>query len=276
MEDYADHINRQYGRANLCDRILEAFQAAGKQINTYEDTQSVDEFHTRGREATRELARLAGLETGMKVLDLGSGLGGPARTLAAEFGCRVTGIDLVEEYTRAADELTRRVGLADRVAFHHGDMLDLPFEAGSFDAAWSEHTSMNIEDKPGLYRGVARVLRTGGIFALYEICAREGPLHLPVPWASDARVNFAEDAGALRRSLDEAGFAEVTWRDVTPESLSWFRGMLDAMSARGPADPPPLGLNLLMGEDTALKIRNLARNLEENRVSVVQGVYVRT
>ncbi|MCP4622337.1 MAG: class I SAM-dependent methyltransferase, partial [bacterium] len=171
MKDYEKSINDHYGQAHLAAHIMSAFEHAGKQIHTHQDTASFDEFHIRGRDATRELAELAGLQKNMKVLDLGCGVGGPARTLAAEFGCRVIGIDLVEEYCRTAKLLSERVGLDDRVTFHHGNMTALPFEENIFDAAWTEHTIMNIENKGELFDWIRRMLQKKGLFAFYEICA---------------------------------------------------------------------------------------------------------
>jgi ubiquinone/menaquinone biosynthesis C-methylase UbiE len=166
--EYARALNQHYGRGDLGAAIVAALGAAGKDPNTLtpDDLAPVDQFHIRGQEATLELVRLAELEPGAHVLDVGGGLGGPARTLAVTVGCRVTVLDLTEEYCRVGADLTQRAGLADRVSFRHGDALALPFEAGSFDAVWTQHSSMNIADKEALYREAHRVLRPGGrIFA---------------------------------------------------------------------------------------------------------------
>lgn len=275
MKKHEQSIIDHYGQEDLDTRILEAFERAGRRIARHGDTASFDEFHIRGRDATRELAKLAGLHEGMKVLDLGCGVGGPARTLAAEFGCRVWGIDLVEEYCACATMLTERVGLSEMVTFHRGDMTDLPFEDGVFDAAWAEHTIMNVEDKESLFTETRRVLRPAGIFALYEICAGSAsPPHFPLPWASDEIISFLTGPDALRGMLREAGFEEVVWRDITEASLEWFRGVVAAIKTRK-AGAPKLGLNLIMGPNAADKSKNIGRNLEEDRIRVVQGVFRR-
>jgi ubiquinone/menaquinone biosynthesis C-methylase UbiE len=149
----ADALNRHYGRPDLIEAILSAVRAAGMNIEalTPDDLAPVDQFHTRGKAATIELAQLAGLTAGMHVLDVGGGLGGPARTLAAEFGCSVTVLDLTEDYVRAGEQLSARTGLGERVSHRHGSALALPFAEGSFDAAWTQHSSMNIEDKAQMY-----------------------------------------------------------------------------------------------------------------------------
>lgn len=274
MKTYTTLINEHYGHTNLGENILAAYERAGKDIHslTRDDISSFDEFHTRGRDASRELAHLVDLRAGEKVLDIGSGVGGPARTLAGEFGCEVVGLDLVDEYCRTADMLTARVGLSDRVTFRQGDVLDMPFDDGSFDVVWSQHMTMNIENKMRLFREVRRVLRPGGRFVLYEICAGSAStIYYPVPWAGDSTINFLATAGELQEMLKDLGFNELVWKDVSKISLEWFLRMVAAMAAR-PKDKPPLGLNLIMGKTTPEKAKNLIRNLQEDRVRVVQGV----
>lgn len=275
---YEAALNDHYGVTDLGDEILAAFEAAGKDVDTLgrDDLAGFEEFHIRGREATRELAELAGSGDGSRVLDVGCGVGGPARTLAAEYGCDVVGIDIVEEYCRAAERFNERVGLADDVRIRHGNALDLPFGDEEFDAVWFVHTLMNIEDKRAALAEARRVLRPGGTLALYEICAGPGgdPV-FPVPWADDDRLNFLVRPDGLRERLLDSGFDEAVWRDVTAPSLEWFREVVESMRSRPPDAPQPLGLNLLMGEDTPVKAANVVGNLEEERITVVQGIYER-
>jgi SAM-dependent methyltransferase len=269
-------LNEHYGVSGLGDEILDALEAAGKNIDalTRDDIASFDEFHIRGLEATREVAALAKVEDHSRVLDVGCGIGGPARTLASEFGCDVVGIDVVEEYCRAAGLFTDRVGLTDEVRFQHGNALDLPFEDESFDVVWFEHTLMNIEAKDVAFEEARRVLRAGGTLALYEICAGPGgDTIFPVPWASDASLSYLVQPERLQELVINAGFEEIVWRDVTEPSLNWFRDVVESMQSRPPDAPQPLGLNLLMGSETPVKARNVVQNLEEERISVVQGAY---
>lgn len=275
---YEEALNEYYGTPNLGDEILDALEAAGKDVDalTRDDIASFDEFHIRGLQATREVASLADIEADSRVLDVGCGVGGPARTLAAEFDCEVVGIDIVEEYCRAAELFTDRVGLSDNVRFQQGNAIDLPFDDGQFDVIWFEHTLMNVEAKGRIFEEAGRVLRPGGTLALYEICAGPGgdPV-FPVPWASDASLSFLVTPERLRELVLDHGFHEVAWRDVTEVSLEWFRDVVESMQSR-PADaPPPLGLNLLMGADAPTKATNVVRSLEEERIAVVQGVYER-
>ena len=270
---YSESINSYYGQPDLSANIFAALQRAGKDLNalTRDDLAPFEEFHLRGRAATMELAGAAGLREGMAVLDVGSGIGGPARTLAAEFGCRVTGLDLTEEYCRAAEMLTSSVGLSDKVTFRHGDALDMPFDDGTFDLVWMQHTSMNIEDKERLFGEIRRVLRPAGRLALYEILAGSvAPLHFPVPWANDSAISFLVAPSEALRLLAATGFEELAWTDVTGESIDLLR----QLGAAAQGAPAPLGLHLVVG-NFAEKLANVLRNLEEDRIAVVQGIFER-
>lgn len=268
-------IHEHYTQADLSNKILTALKQAGKDVNalTREDIAPVDEFHIRGRAATIEMGKLAGFQPGAEVLDLGCGIGGPARTLMTEFDCRVTGVDLIDEYIQAARILNTRSGLDGGITFEQSNAMDLPFQDNSFDAVFAQHVTMNIEDKTRLAQEVRRVLRPGGQFILYEICAGQvSPAYFPVPWAGDAGISYLVDSETLRISFEKAGFETVEWRDVSAISLGWNQELVSNMIQR-PADVKPfLGLNLLMGATAALKVKNMMKNLQEDRIRVFQGV----
>lgn len=273
--DYAQDVNQHYGCQDLGSAILAGLQAAGKDLNqlSHDDLAPVDQFHIRGKDATLKLAAQVGLRNDLHVLDVGGGLGGAARTLAAEFGCRVTVLDLTEEYCRVGEMLTARTGLTDRVAFEHGSALVMPFPDGSFDVVWTQHSSMNIEDKQRLYAEIYRVLKPRGRLALYEIMASAvQPIHFPVPWASGSAISFLRPAEAIRTLIKETGFREVSWVDVSRPSLEWFQQRA-AASAGGAL--PPLGLHLLLGENFGPAFKNQVRNLAEDRIAVIEAVFER-
>lgn len=272
--NYRSIIDHHYGTTDLTTRILNRLRAAGKDpaALTRDDLAGFDEFHTGGRESTRALARLAGIRPDMRVLDVGSGIGGPARTLAAEFGAVVTGLDLTEGFCRTARELTTLVGLADRVTFQQGDALAPRFPAGSFDAVWSQNTIMNIPDHPRLFRQVHRILVEGGLCALETVLAGPGgEVIFPTFWASTPEMNFLMRPDAARALLRDSGFEEVLWEDTTADTL--------ARARRRHETPPPadgaLGRDVLVVADVDRKIENAVRNLVEKRIVTVRAVHRR-
>lgn len=265
-----DPVARHYSRPDLASAILEALAAAGKDLDALEpaDLAPMDEFHVRGREATLELARTAGLGAGTEVLDVGCGLGGPSRLLALEFGCSVTGVDLTQDYCSAAEVLTERLGLEDSVRYCQADALDLPFEPNTFEAVWTQHAAMNIEDKPRLYSEMVRVLRPGGLLAIYDVCAGDaGPVHFPVPWAREPEQSHLVSQDELRTLLVGAGLEPFHWKDTTAKGLAWFQE-LDARAAGDTSHA--LGFHLLMGADFTEMAANMVQNLAEDRASLVE------
>ena len=279
MSQQADYraVGEHYARGDLAAVILAALHEAGKDPDsiTVQDLVPVDQLHTRGKDATLELARLAGMTPDMRVLDVGGGLGGPARTLATEIGCSVEVLDVTEEFCRAGDILTTRTGLGDLVSFRHASALDVPHPNASFDAVWMQHSSMNIADKERLYAEIHRVLRPGGHLALHEIMAGPvAPIHFPVPWARGPEISFLRPPEEVRALIVSIGFDESAWVDDTASALRWFRERLAAADAAS-GELPPLGPHLVLGADLGQMFQNLARNLQEARVVVVKGVFER-
>ncbi len=272
MSKTEEAVHAHYSREGLIPRILEALEKAGKDAKTLtiEDLAPMDEFHIGGRKPTLELGRLAGLSEGMRVVDVGCGIGGPARALAHSFGCTVVGVELTEAFCAAATLLNERTGMAHRVTIRRGSALNLPLEDDSCDVAWMQHVGMNIPDKESLYRELARVLRPGGRLALYEVFSGPAPAeHFPVPWASGPELSFLVSAGEAGELLRTAGFQIEVWNDVTPESKLRFRGALEKAKKCG---PPPLSLAALMGPGFPIMAANVLRSLEEDRLRVVQAV----
>lgn len=267
MIDATTRVRKHYSASGLINRIKSALTAIvpeGQPL-TVDELAPLDQFHVRGMLATVELASAAGLEPSTRVLDVGCGIGGPARSLTATFGCRVTGVDLSPGFIDAAMYLTSRCGMSDRMAFHVGDALHLPFEDATFDTVFLQHVAMNIQDRVALYSGVRRALARGGRFVTYDLVLRDGGIHYPVPWARDASTSFLLTEGDTRVMLEQAGFNPILWRDDTDIALDWFKA-----SMAGPVN----GLNLavVMGSDFREMSSNLARNLRENRLGVLSAV----
>jgi ubiquinone/menaquinone biosynthesis C-methylase UbiE len=261
-----ERVAAHYGRSDLAAEILGALERAGKDLDRLrsQDLAAVDEFHICGAEATAKLADLLQLEPDLVLLDVGSGLGGASRHLAERFGCRVTGIDLTEEYCRCASDLADRIGLGERVEYHTGSALEMPFPDRHFDRAITQHVAMNIEDKPRLYGEVRRVLKPGGLFGIYDLLQGPGgDVHFPVPWARDASSSFLAAPDEMRRLLQHAGFEIVQWRDCSDDGHRWFQQMKERLDREG---SPPLGFHLLMGPDFEEMAANQVRNLREQRI----------
>ncbi|HTO45137.1 MAG TPA: methyltransferase domain-containing protein [Burkholderiales bacterium] len=265
-------MERHYGRGHILDSILRALRQAGKDLDRLApaDLAPVDEFHIRGREATIELAARASLRRGLRVLDVGCGLGGSARYLAAQHGCEVVGIDLTREYVDTASALAAMVGLERMVEFRQASALELPFEGDSFDVVWTEHVQMNIADKQAFYAEIGRVLVPRGRLLFHDIFRGEGgPLWFPVPWSEDGSISFLAAPDAVRDLLAGLGFSLHEWEDKSQQSLDWFAAASDRLPSAG---PPPLGLHLLMGDNAKTKFQNNIRNLRERRFVVFQAV----
>lgn len=243
---------------------------AGKNLDslTLEDLAPIDQFHTRGLAATRELIAFAGVTPGSRVLDVGSGLGGPARVLASDKNCHVTGVDITKEFCDAATLLSQWTKLEQDTEFHHGDATALPFEDRRFDLAMTIQIQMNIADKRRFYGEIFRVLKPGGRFVFQDIMAGPGgAIHLPVPWATRREISHLISIDALRETLNQVGFRVEALDDTSDEALAWRKKQ---PAAAGLA-PSVLGIHVVMGEQFTLMQSNQVRNLEERRVNVVRG-----
>ncbi len=261
-----------YSPNDLYNRIIGGLNELGKELSavTLDDLQPVDEFHIRGHAATNELIELSGFTSDMHILDVGCGVGGSTRRLAHETGCRATGIDLSDEYIDAAERLTLLLDMHERVKFHAASALELPFDDNTFDGAWSIQMNMNVEDKLGWLKELHRVLKPGGRAVLYEVCGHKNtPVHFPVPWAQDGSMSFLMPPEPFRDVVTAAGFDVEVWNDKTDLAQKAFAHMQEPV---GEPERPELGVHLLVGNDILTKAYNLHRNLDEERVSLIEAV----
>ena len=268
-------VRDHYGTTSQVGRIDEALRRAGLAggVIGWADLAPLDQFHVRGLAATGELAEALGIDAAAHVLDVGCGLGGPARFLAATYGCHVTGIDLSQPFIEAARMLTERCGLADRATFLQGDAVDLPFTDALFDHAWTQHVAMNVADRAGFYRSIHRALKPGGRLAIYDVALGDGgsPIY-PVPWAREPGTSFLLTPEAMRNALAQAGFEEVSWFDKTDIAQAWAADM----KAKRQKSPAPFGLEVVMGSGFTEMAVNLGRNLLEGRVCIIQAVMAKS
>ena len=266
-------IAAHYGSGQLLARLNAALIDDGVDPNrpSIEALTPYDQFHGRGLEATEEIARSIRAASTDQILDIGSGIGGPARYFASHFGCRVTGIDLTPEFCAVGNHLTRLLGLEDRVRLDVGDARAMPFADASFDGAYSMNVSMNIADKAGLYREIFRVLKPGACLVLSEIAKGEGgELSYPTPWASSARTSFLSTPEEIRRGLMEAGFEAIELQTKLEESLVYGARSRE-MVARG-EKPPHRAVMLIHGELAAQAMANVARGLSEGQTTPIEVV----
>jgi len=269
------HIHSYYSPNNLYNSILEGLGKIRKELSdiSLDDLQPVDEFHIRGSAATKELIKLSCFTPDMHILDVGCGIGGSTRRLSHETGCCVTGIDLSDEYIDTAERLTQLLDMQDRVKFHAASALALPFDDATFDGAWSIQMGMNVEDKLSWLKEIYRVLKPGGRVILYEVCGHiNTPVHFPVPWAQDNSMSFLVLPQTFRNIMTTAGFDIDAWNDKTDLAQVAFSQMT---APSGEPNLPELGVHLLVGKDILTKAYNLRRNLDEQRVSLIETVAVK-
>lgn len=269
MTDELDGVRDHYRATGLTERLRTVLADLGPehQLLTPQQLGTLDQFHTRGLAATAELAKLADITAGMSVLDVGSGVGGPARFLAATYGCRVTGVDLSEPFVEAARYLTERTGQGGQLSFQTASALELPFNDGRFDIVLLQHVAMNISDRGRLYREIRRVLKSGGRFATFDVVLSSGEPHYPLPWARTPAKSFLLTIDATREAIESAGFRMLAWQDDTEVAKAWFA----QLRASGP--PPSPNLGVVMGPDFAELAANLGRNLMEGRLGILTAVF---
>lgn len=268
-------VTRHYGDEDLLARILAGLEASGVDLKRLQpdDLAGVDEFHIGGRKATTQAVEKMSLSKDMHVLDIGCGIGGAARYIAAQTGCTVTGIDLTPEYISIAKTLTELTGLDDRVNFEHANALAMPLSDAKYDAAITLHVAMNIRERSMLYREIARVLKHGATLYIFDVMKKnDEALAFPVPWASSDETSYLTTPDEMCILLDNAGFEVQEVGDRTDFALEFFR---DSIAAAGNG-PPPLGIHLVMGKSASEKFGNVLRNIESGCIAPVQMIARRT
>lgn len=264
----ADH----WARGDVYALIVSALRKMSKSLDalTVEDLAPVDHFHARGLPATVELADRLPIKPGQYIVDIGCGLGGPARYIAKRFQCKVSGLDITGPFVEAANKLTALLRMEDQVTIEHGDGQRLPYADASFDGAYTQHVTMNVADRPKFFAEAYRVLKPGAFFALTEHgLGAKGDPHYPLPWSADGSGAYLVTPSETRAFLEAAGFEDIVVEDVGVKYVAGYKTVIEK-AEKGVL--PPLGTHILMGDTALQKTRNAARNIEEGRTHPIQLV----
>jgi SAM-dependent methyltransferase len=264
----ADH----WGKGDVYALIVAALNKASKPLAglTIEDLAPVDHFHARGFPATVELADRLPIRPGQRILDIGCGLGGPARYIAQRFQCHVTGLDITQPFVEAANKLTTLLRMESQVSIEHGDGQRLPYPDRHFDGAYTQHVTMNVADRPKFFAEAHRVLKPGAFLALTEHgLGPQGDPHYPLPWSADGTGAYLVTPAETRAILRDAGFENIVVEDT---GAKYVEGYKIAIEKAEKGLLPPLGIHILMGETALQKTRNAARNIAEGRTHPIQVI----
>ena len=270
-------VVEHYSPQNLVERLQLALTETGFENGSVpiEKLAMLDQFHALGLQATTELAALCNISSITKVLDVGSGLGGPSRYLAKTFNCHVTGVDLSPEFVEASRYLTTRTGLDSNVQYAVANAVKMPFEDETFDLAWTQHVAMNIEDRAALYTEIKRVLKPGSKFAIFDIMQGEGgEITYPMPWAATKETSFLLGFEEMKDVLLKTGFEIIHWKDKTAEALAWMTQQTSQANLQ--TSLPPLSLPAIMGKEFMIAGANIVPNLKEGRGGLLQAIVMRS
>jgi sarcosine/dimethylglycine N-methyltransferase len=257
-----------YTETDLVARI-ERLAGADLAALTQAQRDQFDQFHSGGSEAVDRLQPSLRLAPGMTVLDIGAGLGGPARQIARSSGCTVVGVDITPAYVDTAQALTRTAGLDNPVTFVCSDIA--AFDRNDFDAAYTMHVQMNVADKKTFFTEIARRLRPGARFATFEVCLTvDSQPPPPLPWSLDGTDSYLATAAELADTIASSGFETLEWVDETPWVLRWFENLGKRIASGGSAATLPALLN-----DGPTRMMNFAVALATGLISVHRGSFIR-
>lgn len=259
-------VTVHYGRDGMVNIILDAAlkQAPDPDNLTISDLAPFDELHIGGRKGTEHFIKKLDLHVDMHVLDIGSGIGGPARYVCETTGACVTGIDLTPEFCDTAETLSEHVGLSDRVSFEIANANDMPFRDSHFHAAYTIHVGMNIEDKANVYREIYRVLKPNSVFGIYDIMRgpSTGELAFPVHWAKTRDFSFLETPEVTQDLLVQAGFEVESVENRHDFALASFVKLKKLM-----AEGKMIQASYIHDSNYAESLQNMMFNVEKSLCS---------
>lgn len=254
-----------YDEHDMAARVTQVLDEASGERLSPATLDRLDQFHAGGMDAVDRMTSALSLAAGQRVLDVGAGLGGPARRIADTTGATVVGVDINDAYLEAARLLTERCGLGGLVSFEHLDVSSAP-TGDLFDAAITMHVQMSVADKVAWYRSIRKHLRPGGQLAIWEVCAvdPDRSLPLPLPWSMDGSDNHLVTPEALRSAISDAGFTVREWHDDTSWVNDWFQRSFAGGLPAGPSLPMIL-------EQGMVRIINFAGSLDSHDLAIVRG-----
>jgi SAM-dependent methyltransferase len=265
-------VSEHWGKGDVYGLFIGALEKMGKRLDalTIEDLSLGDHFHARGFPATVELAEQLPVKAGMHILDIGSGLGGPARYMAKRFDCKVSGIDITKPFVEAANKLTGLLKMESQVQIELGDGQRLPYADATFDGAYTQHVTMNVADRAQFFAEAFRVLKPGAFFALSEHgLGAKGEARYPCAWSDDGSGAYLKTPAQTRAFLEKAGFRDIAMEDTGPKYAAGYRTAIERAEA---GTLPPLGTHLWLGANALEKIRNSCANIEEGRTHPIQVI----
>jgi ubiquinone/menaquinone biosynthesis C-methylase UbiE len=271
MSNAQETIANHYSSGTLWERLSASLISDGvdPEHPSMQTLAPYDHFHGRGLEATNALAAQLSVAQSDHILDVGSGIGGPARFFADKFGCQVSGVDLTQEFCDVAIGLNKLLHLDSRITIEQGDALAMPFAQCSFDGAYSMNVAMNIEDKAALYAELYRVLKPGGWLVLSEIArGDDGVLEYPTPWAKSAASSFLASPTQTRVGLEDNGFSVQRLDDTRAESAAYGARSRELV-ARG-EKPLHRAVALIHGGIARTAAANSARGVEQGVIIPIE------
>jgi len=266
-----DKVSTHYKNTHLLTAITQGLAQLGKNSKTVtaDDLSAVDEFHIGGRTASKKLLDQLNLFNDCHILDIGCGIGGASRFAAHTYKSHVTGIDLTPEYIETGRALCAWLELDHQVALHHGSALSMPFNDRSFDAAYMMHVGMNIEHKEQLFKEINRLLTPGSYFGIYDVMQTgNGDLNFPVPWASSREISALSSIAQYKNALHLAGFEIIAEQNRRVFALDFFAEQQAKISNL--TKLPALGLHLIMGKNTSIKIKNVVEGFSSGNIAPVE------
>lgn len=263
----SDHWARLAVTFDGAVKSLEAKGISAKSARA-EDLHSMDMIHMGGLSATDALAELAGISRGHHVLDVGSGVGGPARRIASKFKASIVGLELSKALYETSKQLTDLVGLTSKVQFVNDSALSLPFDDGAFDVVIMQHVSQQISEKDRLFGELARVVKPDGCIALHEIFAGHGEVHYPLPWAAEPSMSALETVSACIDRLSRLGFEIGEFIDHSEDGRKFHLSALATYDKALADNKGALGLSNNVVEVRRAASVAMERNLGSGSVKV--------